>query len=105
MAGVFSKLRDFIRNYFTSERTFNNSPTRASAKDTTRKAKSACKYCRSIPSEKFVWAMVILIVGLVGLVAIEVCFILVTGSTNVEILVVISGLIGAISSRFLEAKR
>jgi hypothetical protein len=104
MAGVFSKLRDFIRNYFTSERNFTNSP-RASAKDTTRKAKSACQRCRSIPSEKFVWAMVILIIALMGLVAIEVCFILVTGTANVEILVVISGLVGAISSRFLEAKR
>jgi hypothetical protein len=49
--------------------------------------------------------MVILIVALVGLVAIEVCFILVTGAINIEILVVISGLVGAISSRFLEAKK
>jgi len=104
MAVIFSKLRDFIRNYFTSERSFKDS-TRASAKDTTRKAKSACQRCRSIPSERFVWAMVILIIALMGLVAIEVCFILVTGTANVEILVVISGLVGAISSRFLEAKR
>jgi hypothetical protein len=104
MAGPISKLRDFIRNYFTSNRTYNNS-TRASTKDTTRKAKSACQYCRNIPSEKFVWAMVILIVALVGLVAIEVCDILVTRTVNIEILIVISGLIGAISSRFLEAKR
>lgn len=104
MADPISKLRDFIRNYFTSENTFNNSP-RASTKDTTRKTKIACQRCRSIPTERFVWAMVILIVALVGLVAIEVCFILVTGTTNVEILVVISGLVGAISSRFLEAKK
>jgi hypothetical protein len=104
MAGPVSKLRDFIRNYFTSERTFTNS-TRPSAKDTTRKAKSACQRCRSIPSERFVWAMIVLIVALVGLVAIEVFFILVTGTANVEILVVISGLVGAISSRFLEAKK
>ena len=105
MAGPVAKLRDFIRNYFTSQRAIEASPTRASTKDTTRKAKSACKYCRSIPSEKFVWAMVILIVALVGLVAIEVCFILVKGTFNVEILVVISGLVGAISSRFLESKK
>jgi hypothetical protein len=103
MADRISKLRDFIRNYFTSEHTFNNS-TRPSAKDTTRKAKSACQLCRSTPSERFVWAMVILIIALIGLVAIEVCFIVVTGTANVEILVVISGLVGAISSRFLEAK-
>jgi hypothetical protein len=105
MAGPVAKLRDFIRNYFTSQRAIEASPTRASTKDTTRKAKSACQCCRNIPSEKFVWAMVILIIALVGLVAIEVCYILVTGNVNIEILVVISGLIGAISSRFLEAKR
>jgi hypothetical protein len=105
MAGVFSKLRDSIRNYFTLECAIEASSTRASIKDTTRKEKSACQRCRSIPSERFVWAMVILIVALVGLVAIEVCFILVTGTANVEILVVISGLVGAISSRFLEAKK
>ena len=57
------------------------------------------------PSERFVWAMLVLIVALMGLIAIEVCFVLVTGTANVEILIVISGLIGAITSRFLEAKK
>jgi hypothetical protein len=105
MAVLVNKLRNFIRNYFTSKRVFN-SQTRPSTKDTTRKTKSACQYCRSLPpSEKFVWAMVVLIVALMGLVAIEVSYILVTGIVNFEILIVVSGLIGAISSRFLEAKR
>ena len=44
------------------------------------------------PTERFVWAMLVLIVALVGLVAIEVSFILVTGAVNDEILIVISGL-------------
>ena len=57
------------------------------------------------PSERFVWAMVVLIVALAGLVAIEVAVILVTGVVNAEILVVVSGLVGALASRFLEAKR
>jgi hypothetical protein len=105
MAGAFSKLRGFIRNYFISECPIEPTSTRASIKDTTRKTKTACQRCRKIPSERFVWAMVILIIALIGLVAIEVCFILVTGTANVEILVVISGLVGAITSRFLEAKK
>ena len=60
---------------------------------------------RVSPSERFVWAMVVLIVALVGLVAIEIVIILVTGNVNDEILVVIGGLVGALASRFLEAKR
>jgi hypothetical protein len=49
--------------------------------------------------------MVVLIIALVGLVAIEIAFILVTGAVNTEILVVLSGVVGALASRFLEAKR
>jgi hypothetical protein len=49
--------------------------------------------------------MVVLIVALVGLVAIEIVIILVTGNVNDEILVVIGGLAGALASRFLEGKR
>ena len=57
------------------------------------------------PSERFVWAMLVLIVALVGLVSIEVALVLVTGAVNGGILIVISGLVGALASRFLEAKR
>ena len=49
--------------------------------------------------------MLVLIVALVGLVAIEFAIILVTGAVNNEILLVVSGLVGALASRFLEAKR
>ncbi len=56
------------------------------------------------PSERFVWAMVILIMVLAGLIGIEIAIILVTGAVNTEILVVVSGLVGALASRFLEAK-
>jgi hypothetical protein len=49
--------------------------------------------------------MVVLIVALVGLVAIEIAVILVTGQISTEILVVLSGVVGALASRFLEAKR
>ena len=75
----------------------------ASAQDTTRKIKR--RRTRSVPpSERFVWAMLVLIVALVGLVSIEVALVLVTGAVNNGILIVISGLVGALASRFLEAK-
>ena len=49
--------------------------------------------------------MLVLIVALAGLVVIELAIILVTGVVNDVILIVISGLVGALASRFLEAKR
>jgi hypothetical protein len=57
------------------------------------------------PSERFVWAMLVLIVALIGLVAIEIVIIIFTGVVNDAVLIVVSGIIGALVSRFLEAKR
>ena len=69
-------------------------------------AKVKRRRTRSVPpSERFVWAMLVLIVALAGLVAIEIAIILVTGAVNDAILIVVSGLVGALASRFLEAKR
>ncbi len=104
MAGPVSRLRSFIRVWFTRKGVAVDDLPLASAQDTTRKLKR--RRTRSVPpSERFVWAMLVLIVALMGLVAIEVAVILVTGAVNDAILIVISGLIGAITSRFSEAKR
>jgi hypothetical protein len=104
MAGPLSRLRSFIRDYFTRKFVVVDDLPLASAQDTTRKIKR--RRTRSVPpSERFVWAMLVLIVALVGLVAIEIAVILVTGAANDAILIVVSGLVGAIASRFLEAKR
>jgi hypothetical protein len=101
MAGPVSRLRSFIRVCFT-RKCVADDKTLAIAQDTTRKRRRN----RSVPpSERFVWAMLVLIVALVGLVSIEVALVLVTGAVNNGILIVISGLVGALASRFLEAKR
>ena len=105
MVGVFSKLRNFIRNWFTRDSVAVNDKPLASTKDTTRKSKSRKRSRSMAPSERFEWAMLVLIVALVGLVAIELAIILVTGDVNNEILFVVSGLVGTLASRFLEAKR
>jgi hypothetical protein len=103
MAGPVSVLRSFIRDYFTRECVVDDLPL-ASAQDTTRKVKR--RRTRSVaPSERFVWAMLVLIFSLAGLVAIELAIILVTGAVNDVILIVVSGLVGALAGRFLEAKR
>jgi hypothetical protein len=101
---MLNRLRNWIRKQFT--RTV--SVSERAATDTASKARTRSRRRRSAqvpPSERFVWAMVVLIIALVGLVAIEIALILVTGAVNTEILVVLSGVVGALASRFLEAKR
>jgi hypothetical protein len=75
--------------------------------DTTRdKPKNRRRRSRTVlPSERFVWAMVLLIVALVGLIALEALFIIVTGSVNSEMVAAISGLMSAIVTAFLVGKR
>ena len=81
MAGPVSRLRSFIRVWFTRKCVAVDDLPLASAQDTTRKIKR--RRNRSVPpSERFVWAMLVLIVALAGLVAIEVTIILVTGAVN-----------------------
>jgi hypothetical protein len=105
MAGLISLLRRFLRNYFTRKYITVDDKPLAIIQNTTRKSKSRKNYRNVLPSEWFVWAMVVLIVALAGLVTIELTIILVTGAVNDAILMVISGLVGAVASRFLEAKR
>jgi hypothetical protein len=99
---MLSRLRNWIRKQFT--RTV--SVSERAAINVASKARSRRRRSAAVPpSERFVWAMVVLIIALVGLVAIEIALILVTGAVNTEILVVLSGVVGALASRFLEAKR
>jgi hypothetical protein len=101
---MLERLRNWIRKQFTrtvsvSERAESNIASKARTRSRRRRSAAVP------PSERFVWAMVVLIIALVGLVVIEVALILVTGVVNTEILVVLSGVVGALASRFLEAKR
>jgi hypothetical protein len=80
------------------------SSSSARAKDMTRTIKRSRRCYTISPSEHFIWAMIILIIALVGLVCIEITLILVTGAANEATLFVICGIIGALASRFLEAK-
>jgi hypothetical protein len=65
MAGAVSRFRSFIRNYFTRKCVAVDDLPLASVQDTTRKVKR--RRTRSVaPSERFVWAMLVLIVALAG---------------------------------------
>ena len=105
MDGPVSRLRRFLRDYFTRKYVAIDDKPLAITQDTTRKAKSRKRHRSVPPSERFVWAMLVLIVALAGLVAIEIAIVIVTGAINDAILIVVSGLVGALASRFLEAKR
>jgi hypothetical protein len=103
LSNPLNKLRQLLRRYFTIEYGLENASI-ARAKDTTRNTKRSRRCHRIPPSERFIWAMVVLIVALVGLVCIEITLICVTGAVHESILFVICGIVGAIASRFLEAK-
>lgn len=101
-------LRDWLRKYFSYEEKVDDleqsSATNAPCKPLTKRRRKT--RTRTVPpSERFVWAMVVLIIALVGLIAVEITLVIATGSESFEIIVVISGLIGALASRFLEVKR
>ena len=64
-----------------------------------RKTKSR-KHYRSVPQVSGLFGMLVLIVSLASLVAIDFANILVTGVVNDTILIVVTGLVGALNSRF-----
>lgn len=100
---MLGRLRGWLRKYFTIQVYDEPEPC---IQDTTRTKPKNRRRQRAVPpSERFVWAMVVLIISLVGLVVVEVIYVLVTGQLSTEILVVISGLVGALASRFLGVKR
>jgi hypothetical protein len=102
MAGPISRLRSFIRGYFTRECFAADDKPLAIAQDTTPKAKSR-KRTRSVaPSERFVWAMALLIIALVGLIVLEALYICVTKSVSAE---AISALSGSVATAFLVGKQ
>ena len=103
---MLGRFRDFVREYFTRTVCLDDKPL-PRVQDTTRaKAKVKRRRTRSVaPSERFVWGMVTLIVALVGVLALEVVCIVVTGAFNSELLAVISGLVGSLVTAFVMGKK
>ena len=101
---MLARLRGFIRKQFTKAVLVSE---RAES-DTASKARTKAKRRRSVevtPSERFVWGMVTLIIALVGVIALEIVCILVTGAFNSELLAVISGLVGSLVTAFVMGKK
>jgi len=60
---------------------------------------------REPPSERFVWAMVLLVIALIGVIVLEAIYIVVTKSVNNEMVAVISALVGSLVTAFLMGKK
>jgi hypothetical protein len=104
MADPISRLRNYIRAYFTLKcLTLNDIPL-ASTQNTTRKIKRR-RNRSSAPSERFVWIMVLLIIALVGLIVLEALYICITKSVSAELFAAISALSGSIVTAFLVGKQ
>jgi len=96
-------LRRLVRDWFTVVEAEPVHPVALA--HTTRKPRRARRNRSVAPSERFVWAMVLLMVALVGVIALEAVCIVVTGAVNGELLSVITGLVGALVAAFVVGKR
>ena len=102
MAVLIDRLKTFIRRYFSDE----CDETTASTLDTSVKMKHRRRRRRrEPPSERFVWAMVLSIIALIGVIVLEAIYIVVTKSVNNEMVAVISALVGSLATAFLMGKK
>lgn len=105
---MLCRLRNFIRDYFTRvEYVEDVHPTPLTAHISRKSRTRSRRYrpTRVSPSERFIWGVVILLVALVGLVVLEVVYIAVTGRLSMELLTIISGLVGSLSATFLSGRK
>jgi hypothetical protein len=101
---VLGRFRNFIREYFTRVELIEDDHPAPLMARTTRKARTRSRRYHSVrvsPSERFVWGMMILVVSLIGLIVMETTYIAVTGKVSSELLLPISGLVGALATQFL----
>ena len=62
-------------------------------------------YRTVVPSERFVWAIIAVIVALVGLIVLEAVYILVTGKFSSDLFSAISGIATGLVTVFVMGKR
>ena len=103
MAGLVERLKSFIRVWFTREVVCFEMP-HASAQST-RDGKSHRRSRSVAPSERFVWGIIAVIIALVGLIALEVVCIVVTGVFNSDVFSGISGIVTGLVTVFVMGKR
>ena len=103
MVGIINRLKNFIRIWFTREAVCFEMP-QASTQDTTRK-KPRRRYRTVVPSERFVWGIIAVIIALVGLIVLETVWIVVTKTFNLELFSGISGIATGLVTVFVMGKR
>jgi hypothetical protein len=103
MVGLVERLKSFIRDWFTREVVSFEMP-QPSTQDTTRK-KIRKRYRSVLPSERFVWGIIAVIIALVGLIALEGACVVVTRSFNSDVFSGISGIVTGLVTVFVMGKR
>ena len=103
MAGPVDHLKSFIRDWFTRE-CIPLDKTQASAQST-REGQSHRRSRTVVPSERFVWGIIAVIIALIGLITLEAMCIVVTGTFNSEVFSGISGIVTGLVTVFVMGKR
>jgi hypothetical protein len=99
---VVNRIRNFVRAFFSR---FEERPELRSARTSTRHKKSEHGPAVVPPSERFVWCITAMIICLMSVVVLEAVYIVVTGKLSTELVTVISGLTGSLTTVFLMGNR
>ena len=102
---LLSRLRRWLRDYFSyvvleakpSVEAINEGPLVSPRRRRRRRVVT--------PSERFVWAMTLLIVALIGLIMLEAIYILVVRQISDELVAGISAVMASLATAFLMGKR
>ena len=107
MADPVSHLKSFVRDWFTRECMPLDKPqtqTQASA-SSTREGQSRGRSRTVVPSERFVWGIIAVMIALVGLIGLEAVYIIVTKTFSSEVFSGISGIVTGLVTVFVMGKR
>ena len=105
MADPVSRLKSFVRDWFTRECMPLDKPQTQASASSTREGQSRRRSRTVVPSEHFVWGIIAVIVALVGLIGLEAVYIIVTKTFSSEVFSGISGIVTGLVTVFVMGKR
>ena len=102
---LLSRLRRWLRDYFSFV-VYEAKPSVEAAGEGPLVSRRRRGRRRVVaPSERFVWAMILLIVALIGLIMLEAIYILVVRQISDELVAGISAVMASLATAFLMGKR
>ena len=102
---LLSRLRRWLRDYF-SYVVYEAKPLAKAVSEGPLVSRSRRTRRRVVaPSERFIWAMALLLVALIGLIALEAVYIVVCRQISDELIAGISAVMASLATAFLMGKR